>query len=303
MSERKKSRRALLGLIAAMLIGSAAFYFAKTDDSIASEALDKAKASQKLQSLTELNGKAPSHRKLDVQSWNTAEGAKVLFVEARELPMFDMRLIFAAGSSQDGDAPGLATLTNAMLNEGVAGKDVSAIAQGFEGLGADFGNGAYKDMAVASLRSLSAADKREPALKLFAEVVGKPTFPADSFTRIKNQLLAGFEYQKQNPGKLASVELMNRLYGNHPYAHSSDGTADTIPAITLEQLRAFHQKAYAAGNVVIALVGTCPAPKPKPLPRRFPRPCPKAPPCRKSRNRLNPRPASATSSFRPSRPT
>ncbi|PYY66041.1 peptidase M16, partial [Pseudomonas jessenii] len=111
------------------------------------EALDKAKASQKLQSLAELNGKAPNHRKLDVQTWNTAEGTKVLFVEAHELPMFDMRLIFAAGSSQDGDAPGLALLTNAMLNEGVAGKDVGAIAQGFEGLGADFGNGAYKDMA------------------------------------------------------------------------------------------------------------------------------------------------------------
>jgi zinc protease len=55
--------------------------------------------------------------------------------------MFDLRLTFAAGSSQDGNAPGLATLTNAMLNEGVAGKDVSAIAEGFEGLGADFGNG------------------------------------------------------------------------------------------------------------------------------------------------------------------
>jgi zinc protease len=87
----------------------------------------------------------------------------VLFVEAHELPMFDLRLTFAAGSSQDGNTPGLATLTNAMLNEGVAGKDVTAIAEGFEGLGADFGNGSYRDMAVASLRSLSAADKREPA--------------------------------------------------------------------------------------------------------------------------------------------
>ena len=255
MSERKKPRLALIGLIAVALIGSAAFYFSKTDESIASEALDKAKSSQKLQSLAELDGKAPSRRTLDVQTWNTAEGAKVLFVEARELPMFDMRLIFAAGSSQDGDAPGLAVLTNAMLNEGVAGKDVGAIAQGFEGLGADFGNGAFKDMALASLRSLSAADKREPALKLFSEVVGKPTFPADSFARIKNQMLAGFEYQKQNPGKLASIELMNRLYGDHPYAHSSDGTAKTVPAITLAQLKAFHEKAYAAGNVVIALVG------------------------------------------------
>ncbi|CAI8893409.1 M16 family metallopeptidase [Pseudomonas sp. IT-P294] len=255
MSERKKSRLALIGLIAVALIGSTAFYFSKSQDPKASEVLDKAKSSQKLQSLTELDGKAPSHRSLDVQTWNTAEGAKVLFVEARELPMFDLRLIFAAGSSQDGDAPGLAVMTNGMLNEGVAGKDVGAIAQGFEGLGADFGNGAFKDMALASLRSLSAADKREPALKLFSEVIGKPTFPADSFARIKNQMLAGFEYQKQNPGKLASLELMNRLYGDHPYAHSSDGTAKSIPAITVAQLKAFHQKAYAAGNVVIALVG------------------------------------------------
>ncbi|MFD2640657.1 M16 family metallopeptidase [Pseudomonas japonica] len=216
---------------------------------------EEAKPANTLQSLAELDGKAPSHRTLNIQSWNTREGARVLFVEAHELPMFDLRLIFAAGSSQDGDNPGLAALTNAMLNEGVSGKDVNAIAQGFEGLGADFGNGAYRDMAVASLRSLSVADKREPALKLFAEVVGKPTFPADALTRIKNQMLAGFEYQKQNPGKLASLQLFERLYGKHPYGHPSDGTAKSVPPLTLEQLRAFHAKAYAAGNTVIALVG------------------------------------------------
>ncbi|WP_259765435.1 pitrilysin family protein, partial [Pseudomonas protegens] len=158
-------------------------------------------------------------------------------------------------SSQDGNTSGLALLTNAMLNEGVPGKDVGAIAQGFESLGADIGNGAYKDMAVVSLRSLSAVDKREPALELFAEVVGKPTFPADSLARIKNQLLAGFEYQKQNPGKLASLELMQRLYGSHPYAHASEGNAKSVPGISLAQLQAFHAKAYTAGNVVIALVG------------------------------------------------
>ncbi|ROL73351.1 peptidase M16 [Pseudomonas chlororaphis] len=255
MNKRKTASPILLGLALLALIIAAGLYLLRSSESKASQALDQAKSSQKLQSLAELDGKAPSHRNLNVQTWNTAEGAKVLFVEARELPMFDLRLIFSAGSSQDGNAQGLALLTNAMLNEGVAGKDVGAIAQGFEGLGADFGNGAYKDMAVASLRSLSAADKREPALKLFAEVVGKPTFPADSLARIKNQMLAGFEYQKQNPGKLASLELMKRLYGDHPYAHASDGTAKSVPGISLDQLRAFHAKAYAAGNVVIALVG------------------------------------------------
>ncbi|MCO7609915.1 insulinase family protein [Pseudomonas chlororaphis] len=255
MSKRKNASPVLLGLALVALLTAGGLYLSRSGESNASQALDNAKSSQKLQSLAELDGKAPSHRNLNVQTWNTAEGAKVLFVEARELPMFDMRLIFAAGSSQDGNTSGLALLTNAMLNEGVPGKDVGAIARGFESLGADIGNGAYKDMAVVSLRSLSAVDKRQPALKLFAEVVGKPTFPADSLARIKNQLLAGFEYQKQNPGKLASLELMQRLYGSHPYAHASEGNAKSVPTITQAQLQAFHAKAYTAGNVVIALVG------------------------------------------------
>ncbi|ERI50486.1 hypothetical protein N878_25655, partial [Pseudomonas sp. EGD-AK9] len=203
-------------------------------------------APAKLESLAELNDQAPTRRSLDIQTWHTEQGAKVLFVEARELPMFDLRLTFAAGSSQDDGVPGLATLTNAMLNEGVPGKDVGAIAAGFEGLGAEFGNGAYRDMAVASLRSLSAKEQREPALALFAEVLGQPTFPEEALARIKNQLLAGFEFQKQNPGKLASLELFQRLYGDHPYAHPSDGNAESIPAIEREQLAAFHARAYAA---------------------------------------------------------
>ncbi|GIZ12565.1 pitrilysin family protein [Pseudomonas sp. NCCP-436] len=209
----------------------------------------------KLQSLAALDDKAPTRRTLDIQTWQTAQGAKVLFVEAHELPMFDLRLTFAAGSSHDGDVPGLAALTNAMLNEGVPGKDVGAIAAGFENLGAEFANGAYRDMAVASLRSLSAREQREPAMALFAEVLGKPTFPEDALARIKNQLLAGFEYQKQNPGKLASLELFRRLYGEHPYAHPSDGTEQSVPAISRQQLQAFHARAYTAGNAVIALVG------------------------------------------------
>jgi zinc protease len=63
-------------------------------------------------------------------------------------------------------------------------------------------------------------------------VIGQPTFPADSLARIKNQLLASFEFQKQNPGKLASIELFKRLYGNHPYAHPSEGTPESVTAIT-----------------------------------------------------------------------
>jgi zinc protease len=251
MNERNGLRYGLLGLGLVLLIGLLALIASRSAQAPA----PATEPAAQLQSLAALNGQAPSRRTLEIQQWQTAEGAKVLFVEARQLPMFDLRLTFAAGSSQDGGAPGLATLTNAMLNEGVAGKDVSAIAEGFEDLGAQFGNGAYRDMAIASLRSLSAPAQREPALQLFAQVVGQPTFPEDSLARIKNQLLAGFEYQKQNPGKLASLQLFERLYDDHPYAHPSEGTERSIPSIGTAQLRAFHARAYAAGNAVIALVG------------------------------------------------
>lgn len=251
MSERNGPRNTLFGL----LLSTSLSVFVMQPALAEEPASGAAPARPALESLKELDGKAPARRALNIQTWQTAEGAKVLFVEAHQLPMFDVRLTFAAGSSQDQNLPGVAVLTNAMLNEGVKGKDVTAIAQGFEGLGADFSNGAYRDMAVASMRSLSAADKRDPALKLFSEVVGKPTFPADSLTRIKNQLLASFEYQKQNPGSLAGKELFKRLYGNHPYGHPSEGTAETIKPITLAQLKAFHARAYSAGNAVIALVG------------------------------------------------
>ena len=253
MSDRSAPRYTLIGAGIIALVVAVAAVLARPAHSEADSSA--ARSANTLQSLAELDGKAPSRRQLNIQNWTTAEGARVLFVEARELPMFDLRVTFAAGSSQDGKTPGLASLTNAMLNEGVAGKDVTAIAEGFEGLGADFGNGSYRDMAVASLRSLSAKDKREPALKLFAEVAGQPTFPEDALKRIKNQLLAGFEYEKQNPGKIGGKALFAKLYGAHPYGQPSDGTAESIPGITLEQLRAFHAKAYAAGNAVIALVG------------------------------------------------
>lgn len=210
---------------------------------------------QRITTLAALNKQAPARRELNIQRWQTAEGARVLFVEAHEVPMFDVRLTFAAGSSQDGNLAGAAMLTNAMLDEGIGGLDTTAIAAGFERLGAQFNNGAYRDMAIASLRSLSAAEQRDPAVALFANVVGAPLFPEKALTRLKGQVLAMLEQHKQNPGKVANQALYRTLYGSHPYAAPSEGNEASIKNLKREQLAAFHSRAYAAGNAVIAVVG------------------------------------------------
>lgn len=266
MTDRRHRRYGLLGLIILAILGVLLYSMSRpaqapsTPDTTSSSATTPdaqsapADASQ-LTSLAELDDKAPVRRPLDIQAWKTKGGARVLFVEAHELPMLDVRLTFAAGSSQDGDTPGLAMMTNAMFDEGVPGKDVTAIAQGFEGLGAQFGNGAYRDMAVLSLRSLSDPTQREQSLALFEQVIGQPTFPEASLNRIRNQMLASFEQQKQDPGKLASIALFQKLYGDHPYGHPTEGTPDSVARIETKSLRAFYERAYTAGNAVIAVVG------------------------------------------------
>lgn len=209
----------------------------------------------KLQSLAKLSSDVPDARHLTIEEWQTKAGSKVLFVAAPELPMFDIQLTFAAGSSRDASKPGIALLTNAMLNEGVTGMDVIAIAKTFESVGAVFGNGSYKDMAILTLRSLTDKSKRQIALEMFTKILAEPTFPDSSFKRIKNQILTGFEIEKKTPSHLLNNEFYAKLYGDHPYGHPKDGNVKSINAMTLADLKTFYQQAYNAKNVVIAIVG------------------------------------------------
>lgn len=209
----------------------------------------------KLSSLSQLEQQAPERRSLDIQRWHTTAGSQVLFVAAPELPMFDLRLTFAAGSSKDGELPGLANLTNALIDQGSNSKNADAIALGFENLGAQLGNGSYRDMAVLSLRSLSTAELSEPALELFSEVISQPAFAPAAISRLKNQLQASFAYQAKNPASRASQALFADLYGSHPYAQPTSGNAASINSISRQQLQGFYQSYYSAGNAQIALVG------------------------------------------------
>ncbi|MDY0249783.1 MAG: pitrilysin family protein [Pseudomonas sp.] len=244
-----------LRIFSASLISAALLLTASCSTFDTAQSLEARPVEQRIHSLAALSEHNPVTRTLNIQEWYTASGTKVLFMAAPELPMFDLRLTFAAGSSKDQQTYGLASLTSAMLNEGTGHLDAGQIATRFEDLGAEFSSGSYRDMAVVSLRSLSDPKLSTPALELFSQVAAQPSFPASSLARIKNQLLAGFEYEKQNPGKLASLALFEQLYSKHPYAHASSGTAASIPAITRQQLQEFHRTYYSAENAQIALVG------------------------------------------------
>ena len=205
--------------------------------------------------LDQVTESAPAKRNLPIEQWQTEAGSKVLFVASPYLPIVDVRLVFDGGSARDGDLPGVASLTSALIGEGARGLTVDDIARGFEDLGVNFSSGSYRDMAVVEMRSLSEPEYLDPAIDLFSQVVGRADFPARALERIRAQHLTGLQQEKQVPGPQVGKAFNRVLFGEHPYAHPSDGNEDSVARIKRADLVSFWQQYYAAGNAVIAITG------------------------------------------------
>lgn len=191
----------------------------------------------------------------DIQHWATAKGARVYFVQAPEIPMLDIQLTFDAGAARDGEKFGLAKMVNATLAEGAAGKTADAIAEQFASLGARFGNSSLKDMSIVELRSLTDSTYLNPALGLLADIVARPDFNAPDLERIRQQMLTGIKVGDKQPGTIVQRQLFEDLYGTHPYAHPTSGTAASVAALTRADVVAFHKRYFVAKNLVIAMIG------------------------------------------------
>ena len=191
----------------------------------------------------------------DIQHWRTDNGARVYFVQAPELPMVDIRVVFDAGSARDGGLPGLAMLTNGMLEEGAGALDANAIAERFDSLGANFSASSQRDMAIASLRSLSEPSLLEPALQTFALILSQPSFPDAALERVRRQMLTGLQSEEQNPGDIAERAFYRALYGKHPYGSPPSGSKESVQAISRQDVQHFYRRYYVGSNAVVAIVG------------------------------------------------
>lgn len=190
-----------------------------------------------------------------IQHWSTANGAQVYFLPAEELPMVDVRVVFDAGSARDNGTPGTALLTNGMLAEGAGGKSAQQLAEQFEAVGAQFSNGALRDMAWLSVRSLNQPRYLNPALSTLKTIMAHPDFPNAAYQRELGLMKIGLQARKQSPGDIAEDAFYKALYGDHPYASPVGGSEDSLQRMSLDTLQKHYKKYYVANNAVVAIVG------------------------------------------------
>lgn len=190
-----------------------------------------------------------------ILQWYTAKGTPVYFVESKQIPIVDVRIIFDAGSARDNGQAGLAVLTNALLAEGAGDKTAQQIAEQFEDVGAQFGNGALRDMAWLSLRSLRAEQYLKPALSVLKDVLTKPSFSEETFRRELANLKVARQASKQSPSSIGSEAFYKALYGDHPYASPVNGDDRGLASMQRQQVLDFYDRFYVGSNAVIAIVG------------------------------------------------
>jgi zinc protease len=191
----------------------------------------------------------------DIQTWQSEAGARVMFVQADEIPMLDVRVVFDAGSARDEGKYGLAVLTNGLLSEGAAGKDAQQIAEDFESVGAQIEYDALRDMAVVGVRTLTEQPYMQSALSSLAEVLTQPDFPQDAFDRERSRMLLSVKARKQSPAAIAGEAFNLAVFGDHPYAFPNAGTEQSLTGLSRDDVVAFYRRYYVAANATIAIVG------------------------------------------------
>jgi len=192
---------------------------------------------------------------LRITTWTTAEGARVVFVPAPGIPMVDVRVVFAAGGARDGTQAGLAGLVNSLLSDGAGERDADAFSIALGQTGAILGNGAQRDMAYVSLRTLAEARYADPALALMTDAIARPRFDDSALERARARTLIGLRHKQQSAEDIAEDRFYAEIYRGHPYASPPDGTEASITALTRDDVREFHRRHYVARNAVIAIVG------------------------------------------------
>ena len=192
---------------------------------------------------------------INIQTWQTPEGAKVLFSKSSGSNIVDIRLVFDAASSRDGNKFGIASFVSSMLGKGSKKYTEEQIIAGFNATGAIFSASSLKDMAIVSLRSLSRRQPLKKNIRLFTEVITNPVFNKKVFNRIKKNYLYSIKIEKGKPGTLVEQAFISNIFAQHPYAHNIIGTSISIKNIKIADIREFYKKYYVAKNLTIAIVG------------------------------------------------
>lgn len=182
------------------------------------------------------------------------KGMTAWLVKDDSLPLLTIKMAWRGGAASDpGDKRGLTMMLARLMNEGAGDLPAQAFQKAMADNVVSLGFNAGRDHVTGTLRCLNAY--RHMCLQLLRLAVNAPRFDAEAVTRMKQEQETAIRRAQQSPRSIAGQALSAIAFEGHPYAHDKNGTAESLAAISSDDIRAHYEKIFARNTLKLAVVG------------------------------------------------
>ncbi len=152
------------------------------------------------------------------------------------------------------DRPGLAYFLAQTIDRGTARWSAEELADALDARGVALQVSVNRHVLTVSATCL--AEDFEDILAIVADVVRRPSFPADEVERRRAEILTRIGQDEDNPAVQALEGVLGLLYGDaHPYGRRVKGTAADVQRVDRAGLEAFHRAHVTPAGTSLVIVG------------------------------------------------
>lgn len=157
-----------------------------------------------------------------------------------------------ARDEQDPGIFGVSHFLEHMVFKGTTRRSAEQITLDFNAMGAEFNAFTSQEYTVFYARTLS--EYVPNAVDLLSDMM-RPRLDARDFDLERNVILEEIARSEDVPTSQAYRKLVQTYFAHHSLGHDVLGTRASIGELNVDQMRAYHQRRYAANNMILAVAG------------------------------------------------
>ena len=181
-------------------------------------------------------------------------GIEAWLVHEPAVPMIAIDFAFVGGAAQDSlGKGGTATLVASLLDEGAGEFDAKTFHARLERRAIELGFQAERDTLRGTLRTLT--ENKEEAFDYLRLALTQPRFDPSDVEVIRAQVVSLLRRAESSPSDIANLRWWQVAFADHPYGRPVNGTLESVPTVTIADLKDYTRRVLARGNLKVAVVG------------------------------------------------
>jgi zinc protease len=181
-------------------------------------------------------------------------GIEAWLVHEPAVPMIAIDFAFVGGAAQDAPGKGgTASLVASLLDEGAGDLEAKTFHARLERKAIELGFQAERDTLRGTLRTLT--ENKDEAFDYLRLALTQPRFDQSDVEVIRAQILSMLRRATTSPTDIANLRWWQVAFADHPYGRPVNGTLESVPTVTIADLKDYTHRVLARGNLKVAVVG------------------------------------------------